>query len=109
MLGLEAREEAPRRNSFDSGGTFGSFCCRLGVLKNYFGPAKPRRGAKVELPLESVFTTRQYEQVFRPADFSNQWLEIWKITVFRVKLPHIPQILHGEAVAAWEFGLKVSG
>ena len=45
----------------------------------------------------------------RPADFSNQWLEIWCGAVFLKELAHVAQVLRREAAHAGEGSAQVGG
>jgi hypothetical protein len=51
------------------------------MLKNGFRPPKASRRPQIELALQGVFAARKNDEIFRPADFSNQRLEFCKIFI----------------------------
>ena len=47
------------------------------------------------------------DQVVRPGNFSNQWLESFIGMVFHIKLPHVPEVLHRKPCRARELPPQV--
>ena len=54
------------------------------VLQDGFRPPKASRRPQIELTLQGVFAARKNNEIFRPADFCNQWLQFWKIPITKV-------------------------
>lgn len=57
---------------------------------------------------QNVLAAHHDQEVFCPANFSYQRLEIWLGLVFVEELPHRPQILHRKSVPPRELGLQVA-
>src|SRR5690554_212043 len=87
------------------------FVCFIpNLIEQYiFCPTKFFGRKDIKLTLYTVFTFVENNNMFCPANFSNQWLEIFFGVIFGVKLSHQPKIGSGEPSDSGKFLLQFGG
>ena len=87
------RRDSPVKRGLVQKGLFVGLVFDL-MQQDVLGPAEFARHSDVEFAFQIILAAPHDCQMFRPTDFSNQWLEFCVSRVGLVELTHIPQILN---------------
>ena len=75
--------------------------------KYIFSPSKALGGKDVKTAFLRIFALCEYQDMFSPTNFTNQWLENYIGLILRVKTSHVTQIRDTESLYPWEFLLDI--